>query len=214
MPKKQAVKVVEPVSAEAEATIDKKTAHTLDASINEKIRTSQEHLAVAYLDLAASLREMNETKGYLHLRAPDGTYFSKWEDYLSSKNEFGRTYLSYLYKLGQAGDLQKYLEQGITASKFIEFAKRTDFPEKIPQLIEATWEEVKDKPVRETAKMLDQYVDAHRDEFKKPKRQTGAGRSKMTWKERFQSQYEKLSADEQADFLKQLRAFVKEVGQK
>lgn len=180
----------------------------MDSTINAKLRENSEHLARAYLELADLLRSMSETGGYKLLG------YDKWENYLATKSEFGRTYLSYLYKLGLAGDLRPYLDQGISASKFIEFAKRTDYPEKIPQLIEATWEEVRDKSVRETGKVLDGYVASHQEEYRRPRKRTGAGRPKLTWQQRFRGQFEALDEAQRAQYVGQMKAFLKELGGK
>ncbi|MBO9541104.1 hypothetical protein J7643_10995 [bacterium] len=209
MPRTNKAAAPEPVVATATvepmATVSMETAKELDANISAKIKECSDHLARAYLELGKALSEMNETKGYIHLG------FLKWEAYLESKKEFGRTYLSYLYKLGQAGNLERFLDIGIPASKFIEFAKKTEKPEKISQLIEETWESVKDKSVRDTAKFLGEYVSQKPEHFKKPKATTKAGRPKLSWKDRFTKEYSKLSPAEQDQYLFGFAEFKKEL---
>jgi hypothetical protein len=199
------------VKVEPAATIKEGEARALDATINEKIRSCNEKLAVAYLDLAGALKEMNETRGYLLLVDEQGKPFQNWEAYLASKREFGRTYLSYLFKLGRAGDLKQYLDKGMAASVFIEYAKKVDYPEKIPQVIEATVNEVKDLPVRKAAEVIGQYVAEHKDEFKRERKKTGAGRKPVEFRQKLHKLYMDKPESERDGFLKEVQAFIKMV---
>lgn len=178
-------------------------ARSLDQQIDDKIRGVSEQLALAYLEVAAALKKMRDSKGYTYLG------HATWEKYLESKKEFGRSYLSYLYKLGQAGDLKGHLEEkGIPGTKLIEYVKRTDYPEKLPQLIEATWEEVKDVPVRQMGVQLNKYIEKHAKEYKKPKSGKTGGRPKLTMAEKLDKQYRSLSGKEKKDFLAQVQQFL------
>lgn len=192
------------VKAEVQSSdVAEADARRLDASINERIRKASEDLAQTYLEVGALLKRMRESEGFLKLG------FEKWEHYLDSKTEFGRSYLSYLYKIGSAGDLKAFLERGMSGSKLIEFAKRTDFPEKIPQLIEATWEEVRDKSARETRVVLDNFVREHEAEYRreKPKK---VGRPRLTVKNRLEKEYRALPESERSAFISLIKEFVRE----
>lgn len=192
---------------EAAQMPDQEDARTLDLVIDQKIQKAGNALALTYLDLAESLNKMKRTKGYRTLG------FDNWEKYLQSKKTFGRAYLFFLAKLGQTNvsELRAYLDQGMTASKFIEYSKTSVLPEKIPQLIEKTWDEVKDKSTRETSRILRGFISEHADEFAKPKRTyTGnkPGRAKSPWQNKIQQQYEKLTMEDQKSYLAALREFV------
>lgn len=191
--------------SEKGSLVSRDEAQRMDAAVTAKIKDHSESLARTYLEVGAALKAMHDTKAYLELE------FTTWEKYLESKTEFKRTYLSYLFKLGQAGDLQPYLDRGVSASKFIEYAAKCEQPEKIPQLIDATWEDVKDEPVRETARKLAAYISQNQNEYNRPKTRTTGGRPKLTWKERFGSQYNKLAVTEKENFLKGFREFQKEL---
>lgn len=204
------VVVPEVLPAESEQTHDLEAARALDTAINEKIEKAGNALASAYLSLAESLSEMRRTKGYKYL---DPSY-KTWDEYLQSKKSFGRAYLFFLAKLGESNldQLRSYLDLGMPASKFIEYAKTPVLPEKIPQLISTTWEEVKDRSVRETSKFLRDFVSEHADEFAKPKRTFSGkkpGRTKSPWQQKLQRQYDKLTPEEQKSYLTALREFVK-----
>jgi hypothetical protein len=197
---KVAVKAAKSVPTTAEAM-----AAELDKKIDAQIKGLGDQLAKAYLAVGAFLKEMRDTEGYAHLG------HETWEAYLDSKKEYGRTYLSYLYKLGQATGLDAFLAQGMSGTKLIEFAKRTDFPEKIPQLIEATWEEVKDAPVRETAIRLGRFVAEH-PEFKKVKGAgKGSGRPRLTLRDRLEKEWAALTTDAERDeYVSALRTFARD----
>jgi hypothetical protein len=181
--------------------LDASVAEALDAEINAKIAECSEQLARVYLELGRSLVLMRDSKGFKALGFP------KWENYLDSKRDFGRTYLSYLYKLGKAGELEQYLDQGMSATKLIEFAKKTT-PEKVGILIEATWEEVKERSVKDTDKFLSEWVAKHQKEFGRAKTGSKAGRKKLTLVQRFDSQYKKLSTKDRKDYLAQMVQFL------
>lgn len=178
----------------------------LDQTIDAKIRNCNENLVRAYLELASCLKEMKATKGYMLLG------YGKWESYLASKTQFARTYLSYLCKLANAGDLSEYLDQGMTPSKLIAYAQSVAIPEKIPEVIEATWHEIKDQPLRSAAKAIKDFVAEHPEEYLKPGKVKTYGRQKTYWKALFKRRFEKLSPEEKFQFLDGLREFQEEHG--
>jgi hypothetical protein len=190
-----ATRKVEPLSKDA--------AEILDASINEQIKSCSQALASAYFKLAKSLQEMKKGKGYRQLGK------GSWEEYLQSKSEFGRTYLSYMLKIGRVGDttpLEGFVQQGLTATQLIEYVKATDYPEKLPEVIEATWEEVKGKSVTETRQALKKHIENNIAEFKKPKRSRAV--KAKDWKGTFSKQFTKLDKAKQADYLQAMQAFL------
>lgn len=173
----------------------------LDAQINTKIAECSEQLVRAYLELGDSLARMRESKGFKELG------FDSWDSYLSSKQEFGRSYLIYICKLGQAKTLGLHIDESMSATKLIEFAKKTS-PEKIGPLIDATWEEVKDKSVKETDSYLTEWVAKHPKEFGRAKKGSKAGRKPDTYTQKLEKQYEKLTAKQRKDYLAQMVQFL------
>ena len=189
----------------AVATITKAKAAELDGKIDAQIKGLGDQLAKAYLAVGAFLKEMRDTGGYAHLG------HETWEAYLDSKKEYGRTYLSYLYKLGQATGLDAFVGQGMSGTKLIEFAKRTDYPGMIPRLIEATWEEVKDSPVRETAVRLGKFVAEHPEFRRERGKGKGGGRPRLTLRDRLEREWAALGTDGDRDeYVATLRAFARE----
>jgi hypothetical protein len=187
---------------------DKANAQRLDKEINEKIQRASNTLAEAYLDLAESLKQMKSTKGYKLIG------HTTWGNYLESKTEFGRAYLFFLAKLGESDldQLRAYLGKGLHASKFISFAKTSVAPEKIPQLISATWERIKDKSVRDTNTYLKDYLQEH-PELQKPKAESTSGkrrgRVKSPWISKIKTQFNRLGDEDRAEYIKALKEFLK-----
>lgn len=133
----------------------------LDRAIDGKLASVSGLLAKSLLEVGVMLNEMQTSKSYQALGFP------RWESYLKSKRQYGRTYLSYLLKLGKAGDLSRALKMGLGGTQLIEYAKATDLPEKIQQFVDATWDSVKDAPTRDLQARLRQYVGDHFEEYKK-----------------------------------------------
>lgn len=153
---------VVPKIADAEIVSATDEAHARHARILDKVREVSS-LAQQHLELAALLREMQETKGYRELD------FNTWEEYLRSLG-LGRTFLSLLLKLGRAGDLDRFVDQGMGASMIIEYAKHVGVPQKIPAAIEATFQKVVNLPVREASKEIAMFVAEHAEDFKRPRK--------------------------------------------
>lgn len=187
------------------APSQKSAARALDAQINKKIADCSGKLVRAYLDLAKSLKQMRDSEGYTHLDIE----FKSWEEYLESKREFGRTYLSYLYKLGQVEDLQQYADKGLSASQFIECAKVASGNE-IAGLLAETADAIKDKTVKQTREHLREHVAAKRLQRVSTASTEKRGRKPDPWKKRFQNQFNALPKQEQDKFLLDMRAFLSE----
>lgn len=176
----------------------------LDARIDERLERMGKTLARALFELGCDLSRMKASRGYLRLG------YKSWEGYLESKRAYGRTYLSYVLKLGQAEDLEPCLSLGMRGAQLVEFAKHTDFPKKLPQLIEATWPEVQAKSIRQMRDFLDDFVQAHRDEYKKPEKRDVLlikGPSQK-WRQSFKRQFERLPDTDREAFLAEMEAFV------
>lgn len=142
--------------------VSKETADAL--ALHEKITagiSEVKKLALRNLELAQHLVEMQEKKGYLALA------MKTWEEYLASL-DLGRTHLSFLLKLGKAGDLTQFVERGMDASHIVEYAKHVGIPEKIPAAIAATFDDVAKLPVRQAGKSIAAFVDEH-PEYRKPR---------------------------------------------
>lgn len=184
----------------------------LDERINVKLERMGQQLAQALVELGADLARMKISRGYFQLG------YRSWETYLETKRTYGRTYLSYILKLGQAGDLATCLELGMSGAQLVEYAKHCDFPAKLPQLIEATWEEVSGKSVRESRVFLNEYVQEHHEDYKKPGRREVLLVKAPTqkWRQSFRRQFSRLSEAERAAYLAEMEAFLlesREVGE-
>lgn len=109
------------------------------------------------LELAAVLAQLKETKAFKDLG------FSKWEAYLESKR-LGRTMLSYLLKLGQAGDLSWVVDRNISPTVLLTYAKCAK-PAEIPTLIKETIDQVEGQTVKEAEKVITSHIVTHADAY-------------------------------------------------
>lgn len=190
--------------AEHEQIISLRIAEELDQEINRKLIDTGNRLAVALLSLGKDLAVMHASKGYKSLG------YRLWEHYLESKRQYGRTYLSYLLRLGQAGELPEAQAFGLSGSQLVEYAKHTDVPSKIPQLIRETWHEVEGASVRAMGRYIREYVDERSDEFRKRPRPILAPRRARQWIHRIKKQLEKLEVHEQSEYLTELEQLLRE----
>lgn len=180
-------------------------AKELDTDIDRKLTMLGMSLTWALLELARSLNEMYESQGYMLLG------YSRWERYLASKRDYSRSYLSYLLKIGRAFATQEALPAEIGGSQLIEYAKATDFPERIPQLIEATWPHAKAMSVREMRSYLTEYIDTRRADFKRAKSpSTRRARQKPTWLTQLQRTFDRLQPAERMEFVGQLEDLLRD----
>lgn len=114
------------------------------------------------LELAAILAQMKETGAYEDLGYP------KWEAYLESKR-LGRTMLSYLLKLGQAGDLSWVVDRNISPTVLLTYAKCVK-PAEIPTLIKETIDKVEGQTVKEAEKLITNHIVTHADAYPSSRR--------------------------------------------
>ncbi|MBC7544600.1 MAG: hypothetical protein H7338_17910, partial [Candidatus Sericytochromatia bacterium] len=144
-------------------SISPQESRALDEAIDNQIKTANDALVQHYLTLAENLHSMHVGRGY------EALGFRSWTAYLDKKNTFGRSYLTYLLKLAQAGkhNLEPLMRPGMSATKLITYAKATDFPDKIPQLIRATWSQVAPLSVREAERVVKAYVASHAEAYRK-----------------------------------------------
>jgi hypothetical protein len=206
-PATKSEKAIEPtiMPSEQALVITAPEAKTLDEAIDNRIKSANDSLVQHYLALADDLQRMQVTKGFEYLG------FKTWVAYLASKNDFGKSYLSYLLKLAKAGraNLEPLMRPGMSATKLIAYAKATDFPEKIPALIEATWASVEALSVRETSRVVLAYAEGHSDEFRKVKKARKPRARTKGWDAKVQALYERVPEGDQVAFKKALKAWLK-----
>lgn len=138
-------------------------AQLLDQEIDEHLEGC-DRLLRHYLEAGHRLARMQETKAYTALG------YHTLKDYLASKKRFGRTYWSFLLKVGKGGDPQRFIELGMHPGVLIEYARLIGRPEKLHELVDATWGDVKDLPPKEAGKTLKQFLEIHGEEFSKPRK--------------------------------------------
>lgn len=199
--------IVTAVVVTGTGSADQTSAQMLDTRINERMRLAAKDLAQAYLEVASLLKQMHDTGGFKTL---EGGIYTTWGAYLGSKEAYGRTYLSYLWKLAQAGDLTRFVEAGISGSKLVEVAKHTDFPDRIPELLDETIKDIGPLSVREAAKHVRAHVEARADHYKRPKKASRRGRPRMALHVHLSRQYESLASDhERQVFMDQIKTFLR-----
>lgn len=141
-----------------------RAAHALDEAIALRLARKEENLAADYIAIGRGLVEMQSTRGFKLVEYPT------FEGYLKAKPTFGRTYYSYLIKLGRARDLELYLPSGIGGAQLVEYSKATDFPDKIGALIAETWSKLAGLTVRDLATNLNFHISEHSEVYRKPGR--------------------------------------------
>lgn len=135
-----------------------------------------------------------------------------WEKYLATKQQYGRTFLSYILKLGHAGDIEHQVARGISGSQLVEFAKACGYPEKISPLIEAKWEDVGHLSVRKMREALREHVAEHHDDFRKPGKPRWTRSRRTELKSLLNRRYKALNLKEdRAKFLQELRELLADV---
>lgn len=147
---------------------DVRAALALDEAIAARLARKERDLAADYLAIGRGLVEMQVTQGFRLVG------YSTFEGYLRSRPAFGRTYLSYLIRLGRARNLEGCLPAGIGGAQLVEYAKATDFPDRIGQLMAETWDQVGGLTVRRMAAVLRAYIAERRETYRKPGWDAGA----------------------------------------
>lgn len=178
----------------------------IDRQITCKIEECANQLALKYWELGRLLNWMRDNKRYKKLG------FDNWQAYLDSKrSEFGRSYQHYLVKLGQIENIEKYLQTGMSGTKLIEFIKKAPEVKDVTVLLEAQWEAVKNKSVRDTGQILEKYVAEHPNDFQRSRPHSGAGRPKLDLNEKLKNQYDKITNEvAKANFIAEVEKFLSE----
>lgn len=172
-------------------------ARDMDRRVDEGLARLGIDLARSYLELGQHLCTIYQTRGYKLLG------YERWEDYLASKRTYGRTYLSYILRLGQAGNLDRYVEAGLGASQLIEYAKAARDPLEIPALIDETWPLVQGRSIREMRRILSNRPQRLGD-IRKIREAVWPHRLRRTLLRRMRE----LPREQQAEFLDALREFL------
>jgi hypothetical protein len=58
-------------------------------------------------------------------------------------------------------DLDRFRDEGLTGAQLLEYAKATDIPGRLQDLLDMTWADIKGKSLGDAQKTIRQYVDAH-----------------------------------------------------
>ena len=143
-----------------------RAALALDRAIGARLARKEQNLATDYLAVGRGLAEMQATRGFRLVGHPT------FEGYLRARPTFGRTYYSYLIKLGRAGGLEP-LPQGIGGAQLVEYAKATDYPDLVGRLIGETWDDVRGLTVRRMAAAGRAHADERREVYGRPGRDAG-----------------------------------------
>lgn len=184
-------------------TITREEADIIQVRIREKVERVAQSLATDIIDIARDLREVHRTKAWAY-------YTETWTSYLEDYREFSRSYMFNLAKLGQAGDetLQKLLGMGLGATQLVEYARIAPTPEQIEPLVKKTWQSVKGLPVKEMAKTVRETAQG----IQPPKKAAPGkprGRKPKEWIERFKDLYDLVPTEQQSDFAKAVRSFLR-----
>lgn len=206
-----------------DVNVTESEAKELDRQINEKSSQFSELVEVLF-ELAILLKQMKATRGYKAIG------FDKWSEYLASK-PFSKTYLYQITRLGFIEDLEPVRSRNIPPTILLEYVTNTDFPEKVQELIDSTWEQVKDKTVREAREIIGTHVNGNRTCYKKARKRGSKqkepapaiektvpserpnlpGHYYESFQEHYRDLYSQLSFGEQVHFRTQLRRFLDEL---
>ena len=170
-----------------------RAALALDRAIGARLARKEQNLAADYLAVGRGLAEMQATRGFRLVGYPT------FEGYLKARPAFGRTYYSYLIKLGRARGLEP-LPPGIGGAQLVEYAKATDYPDLVGWLIGETWDDVRGLTVRRMAAALRAHSEERRDVYRRPGRDAGA-RRRPGIVGRLAKLLDKLGPDERAQLI-------------
>jgi hypothetical protein len=191
-----------PVQPAAVVQLGREEAKQLDESINSKLRDAAANLAKSLIEVGSDLRRMQVSQGWKALG------FNTWTEYLSAKRQFGRTYMFLLARIGQIEpeSLKKFIDRGLGGSQLIEYAKVAP-PKLVPQVIEATWEQVQDSPIREMRQEVKKQAASIVPRRTGPKK---GGRRASPPIEKFKKLFSAVPVRERESFLSDLKAFLAE----
>jgi hypothetical protein len=189
----------------ADLTVDE--AKTLDAEVNHLITTYGQTTVDLYVGLGRSLAKIHAGRGYRPLG------FDSWRAYLATKPDFGLTFISYMVKLGEAAelgnlDVARIRELGLSGTQLIEYAKATDMPNRIQDLIDMTAADLQSKTVAETQKVLRDYVDAHWETYRSKPKPVPHEKTMPNWEANWEKGFKELDTEAQAAFIKQMWSFL------
>jgi hypothetical protein len=189
----------------ADMTADE--AKTLDAEVNQLITTHGQTSIDLYVGLGRSLAKLHAGRGYRPLG------FDSWRAYLATKPDFGLTFLSFMLKLGAAAelgnlDLARIRELGLTGTQLIEYAKATDMPNRIQDLIDMTASDVQGKTLVDTQKVIKAYVDAHWETYHAKPKPAPHGKPAPNWEADWEKDFKDLDTEAQTTFIQHMWRFL------
>jgi hypothetical protein len=189
----------------ADMTADE--AKTLDTEVDRLIATQAKASVDLFVGLGRHLAKIHAGRGYRQLG------HQTWKGYLASKPDFGLTYLSYMVKLGEAAEigmleLDQYRGEGLTGSQLLEYAKATDMPNRLQDLIQMTWGDVKGKSLGDSQKIIKQYVDANWSTYHTRPKPAHHDKPAPNWEAEWESEFKALDAQARAAFIQQMWAFL------
>jgi hypothetical protein len=189
----------------ADMSVDE--AKGLDAEVDHLIATQAKASIDLFVGLGRSLAKIHAGRGYRPLGFPS------WKAYLATKPDFGQTYLSYMVKLGEAAelgvlDIARQRDEGLTGSQLLEYGKATDFPNRIQDLIDMTWADVKGKSLNDAQKAIRQYVEANWQTYKSRPKPAAHDKPGSGWGAEWETEFKSLDSQAQAAFLQEMWAFL------
>jgi hypothetical protein len=182
-------------------------ATALDREIDQHIQSHGRQTVELYLALGRCLAKLHAGRGYKALG------FQHWKDYLATKPDFGRTYMSFILKVGEAAEqghlaLDPFMAEGLNGTLLLTYAQMTDQPDKIQDLIAATWPEIKGKGIRDAEKALRAYVDAHWETYRKHAKPMPHEPHTGGWQSIWESDFRGLDVTGQSAYIQEMWAFL------
>jgi hypothetical protein len=196
------------VSSEIKSSVSREQAETMHIRLRNRVTKAANNLAADVIEIGKDLRDIKAKNAW--------AYFSKsWTEYLEQYREFSRSYIFSIAKLGQADEkaLKKFLDLGIGATQLIEYARLAPSASEIESLVDTTWEEVKELPVKQMAEKVKEKVVEIKPLKTKSAETAGKprGRKPRTWLKRFEDLYAQVPLEEQAAFAKAVRKYLREL---
>jgi hypothetical protein len=189
----------------ADMTADE--AKSLDAEVNQLIATQAESSIGLYVGMGRTLAKIHAGRGYRPLG------FKSWREYLATKPDFGHTILDYMMKLGEAAelgnlDLARIRELGLSGSQLIEYAKATDMPNRIQDLIDMTAADLHGKTLADTQKLIRAYVDAHWETYRSKPKPAPHDKPAPNWEAEWETAFKELDTAAQTAFVQHMWRFL------
>jgi hypothetical protein len=116
-------------------------------------------------------------------------------------------------KLGEAAelgnlDLPRIKELGLSGSQLIEYAKATDMPNRIQDLIDMTAADLRGKSIADTQKLIRAYVDAHWETYRSKPKPAPHDKQAPNWEAEWEKDFQDLDTDAKAAFIQHMWAFL------